>query len=63
MSQGTATGLDVFLGPPLDETAYQRLLEWDLSRFRHGPLRYDAVELRRLSDLDEAEPTSEPTAG
>jgi hypothetical protein len=39
--QDTATGLQVVLEPDLPTEAYRRLVELDLSAFRHGPVRYD----------------------
>jgi hypothetical protein len=39
--QDTATGLQVVLEPDLPTEAYRRLVELDLSAYRHGPVRYD----------------------
>ncbi|MGP4045236.1 hypothetical protein [Streptomyces sp. 2A115] len=52
--QDPATGLQVILGPHLDEAAYRRLRALDLSQYTDGPVRYDPAEGRRLSDVDEA---------
>jgi hypothetical protein len=54
--QDAATGLQIILAPDLPEDAVRQLCALDLSRFRFGPLRYDAVEGRWRSDLDEAQP-------
>ncbi|MER5219021.1 hypothetical protein [Streptomyces flaveus] len=52
--QDPATGLQIILGPHLDEDAYRKLRALDLSQYTHGPVRYDTVEGRWLSDVDEA---------
>ena len=39
--QDTVNGLQVVLEPDLPIEAYRRLVELDLSAFRHGPIRYD----------------------
>jgi hypothetical protein len=39
--QDTVSGLQVVLEPDLPIEAYRRLVELDLSAFRHGPVRYD----------------------
>lgn len=52
--QDAATGLQVVLGPQVDEDAYRKLLALDLTQYRYGPVRYDATEARWVSDVDEA---------
>ncbi|WP_409469479.1 hypothetical protein [Streptomyces sp. HC307] len=52
--QDPATGLQIILGPHLDEEAYRKLRALDLSQYTHGPVRYDTAEGRWLSDIDEA---------
>ncbi|MEU6145728.1 hypothetical protein ABZ848_35990 [Streptomyces sp. NPDC047081] len=52
--QDPETGVRIILGPHLDDAAYRDLRALDLTRFTHGPVRYDPAEARWLSDVDEA---------
>lgn len=52
--QDPATGIQIILGPHLDDTAYRALRALDLTRITQGPVRYDTAEARWLSDVDEA---------
>lgn len=54
--QDPATGIRIILGPHLDDTAYRALRALDLTQVAQGPVRYDTVEARWLSDVDEATP-------
>ncbi|MER7641964.1 hypothetical protein [Streptomyces sp. NPDC126522] len=52
--QDPATGIQIILGPHLDDTAYRALRALDLTGITQGPVRYDTAEARWLSDVDEA---------
>ncbi|MFD4873953.1 hypothetical protein ACFWOB_11335 [Streptomyces sp. NPDC058420] len=52
--QDPTTGIQIILGPHLDDTAYRALRALDLTRITQGPVRYDTAEARWLSDVDEA---------
>ncbi|WP_420310664.1 hypothetical protein ACOB87_13775 [Streptomyces sp. YS-B37] len=52
--QDPATGIQIILGPHLDDTAYRALRALDLTGVTQGPVRYDTAEARWLSDVDEA---------
>lgn len=52
--QDPATGIQIILGPHLDDTAYRALRALDLTGITQGPVRYDTAEARWLSDVAEA---------
>ncbi|MFI7134186.1 hypothetical protein ACIBQ1_51570 [Nonomuraea sp. NPDC050153] len=54
--QDPATGLQIVLDADLPEEGYQQLVTLDLTQFELGPVRYDRVQRRWRSDLDEARP-------
>lgn len=52
--QDSTSGLQIVLDHDLPEEGYRQLLDLDLSQFRLGPVRYDPVQCRWRSELDEA---------
>jgi hypothetical protein len=48
------TELQIVVAPDLSDDAFRQLTELDLSDFTDGPIRYDKIDGRWISDLDDA---------